>query len=272
MSEASALSRAAAAPETSVAATSARSDSPVARAFQLLQLVVAADEPLGVRELARRSGLSKSAVGRLIALLADLGMVDRSDDGSARPGAALATLTRRAERTPALVRELLRPLAADLEREFGENAAVGVDDTTGFHYLASSRVTAAVQVPDPSGQVYPHHLVAPGLVAMSAWSSARLDRHLAQPLPPSTSRSVTDPDAIRARLERIRDDGFAWTDQELDVDVNGVAVPVLDGAGRQVAVATLYGPAYRLDPTVRPALAAELAAFVAARAPALLGG
>lgn len=249
-----------------------RGASPVARAFQLLQLVVAADEPLGVRELARRSGWSKSAVGRLLAILDEIGMVDRSDDGATRPGAALATLTRHVERTPALLRELLRPLAVDLEREFGENAAVGVDDPAGFRYLASSRVTAAVQVADPVGNVYPHHLVAPGLVAMAAWPRRRLDRHLATPLASATPTSVTDPDVVRRRLDRIRRDGWAWTDQELDLEVNGVAVPVHDATGRTVAAATLYGPAYRLDAAVRPGLGAELAAFVAARAPGLLGG
>lgn len=244
----------------------ARGESPVARSFQLLQLVVAADEPLGVRELARRSGLSKSAVGRLLGILDDLGMVERGDDGTARPGAGLATLTRRVERTPAVLRELYRPLAVDLEREFGENAAVGIDDPNGFLYLASSRAPAAVQVADPVGRTYPHHLVAPGLVAMSAWPARRLARHLSQPLERATPTSVVDPAAVRRRLERIRRDGFAWTDQELDQDVNGVAVPIADGDGRQVAVATLYGPAYRLSATARPDLGRDLAAFVAERA------
>jgi DNA-binding IclR family transcriptional regulator len=254
-----------------VTGSGARTAGPVERSFQLLQLVVAAETPIGVRELSRRSGLSKSAVGRLLGVLDGLGMIERTPTGAARPGAALATLTRRVDRTPAWLREQLRPLTVDLEREFGENAAVGVDSPTGLLYLASTRTAAAVQVADPAGESYPHHLVAPGLVAMSAWSPSRLDRYLSTPLASATVHSVTDPAAVRDRLAGIGRDGFAWTDQELDLDVNGLAVPIVDADGRQIAVATLYGPAYRLGATAQPDLGRRLADFVADRAPGLIG-
>lgn len=237
----------------------------MARAFQLLQLVVIAAEPVGVRELSRRSGMPKSAVGRMLTNLEELGMVERTTDGAARPGAGLATLTHRVERSPALLRDQFRPLTIEMEREFGENAAVGVDDSPGFLYLASSRASTAVQVADPAGEWYPHHLVAPGLVAMSAWSARRLNEYLAGPLRAATPNSVTEPAALRHRIAHIRRDGFAWTDQELDLDVNGVAVPITDADGRQVAVATLYGPAYRLNAGELPGLGPALADFVAAR-------
>lgn len=239
------------------------------RAFSLLQLVVAAGEPVGVRELARRANLSRSTTSRMLGILAELGMVERTPDGGARPGAALATLTDSVPRTPAVLRERYRPLAAEMQRTYGENAAVGIDDGTGFLYLASARVPAAVQVADPVGETFPYHLVAPGLVAMAAWDEARLERYLAEPLTAATAHSVTRPAAIRQRLTRIRRDGYAWTDQELDLEVNGLAAPITDDAGSTIAVATLYGPSYRFAETLGPALGAEFAAFVSERATAL---
>lgn len=244
---------------------SSSNDGSVPRAFALLQLLVAADEPVGVRELARRAGLSKSAVSRLLATLAEIGMVERTTDGAARPGAGLATLTRQVEQSPALLRERLRPLAAEMLREYGENAAVGVDDGTGFLYLASARVPAAVQVADPAGESFPFHLVAPGLVAMAAWPVERLDDYLTGPLDGSTPHSVTASADVRQRLARIRRDAYAWTNQELDLEVNGLATPIRDSAGEQIAVATLYGPNYRLSEVLRPELGPELAEFVRQR-------
>ncbi len=251
--------------------TASRPVGPVHRAFGLLQLVVAADEPVGVRELARRSGLSKSTTARMLGILDELGMVERTAAGAARPGAGLAALTRRVERSPAVLRDLLRPLTAEMARVYGENAAVGIDDGDGFLYLDSARSQTAVQVADPAGLTFPFHLVAPGLMVMADWPRDRLDALLARPLAASTANSVTDVDAIRSRLARIRTLGFAWTDQELDLEVNGLAVPIRDGAGKQVAVATLYGPAYRLDALGSPDLGPALAAFVAERAVGLLG-
>ena len=252
--------------------TASRPIGPVHRAFALLQLVVAADEPIGVRELARRSGLSKSTTARMLGILDELGMVERTAVGAARPGAGLMALTRRVDRSPAVLRDRLRPLTTEMQRAYDENAAVGIDGGDGFLYLDSARPVTAVQVADPAGASFPFHLVAPGLTAMADWPSERLDEYLDRPLAAPTDHSVTDPAAIRARLVTIRRQGFAWTDQELDLEVNGLAVPIRDATGRQVAVAALYGPAYRLNAVGSPELGPALAAFVAERAAGLLTG
>jgi DNA-binding IclR family transcriptional regulator len=252
--------------------TPSRPVGPVHRAFALLQLVVAADEPIGARELARRSGLSKSTTARMLGILAELGMVERTVAGAARPGAGLTALTRRVGRSPAVLRDLLRPLTAELQRTYDENAAVGIDDGEAFLYLDSARSATAVQVADPAGESFPFHLVAPGLMAIAAWTPERLEAYLAGPLAAPTDHSVTDPAAIRSRVATARRQGFVWTDQELDLDVNGVAVPIRDGSGQQVAVATLYGPAYRLNAIESPDLGPDLARFVTDRAAGLLAG
>jgi DNA-binding IclR family transcriptional regulator len=243
----------------------------VHRAFGLLQLVVAAGEPVGVRDLARRSGLSRSTTGRMLGILAELGMVERTADGGAVAGAGLATLTSSVEDSIPILRERLRPLLADLMSEFGENAAICVDDGSALLYLDSVRVDNAVQVADPAGERFEFHLVAPGLVAMAEWPDDRLAQHLASPLTRATEHSVTQPRRVRARLQSVRDDGFAWTDQELDLDVNGLAVPIRSSDGVLVAVATLYGPAYRLSAKASPALGPLFAADVRRRAGLLLG-
>jgi len=253
------------------AAAASSPEGPVHRAFALLQLVVVADQPVGVRELARRAGLSRSTTSRTLGILAELGMVERTSDGAARPGAALATLTQRLDGSPAVLRERFRPLAAEMRRAYGENAAVGIDDGSGFLYLASARVPAAVQVADPIDRTYPFHLVAPGLVAMAAWPKERLDQYLSERLPAATAHSVTDPARIRKRLARIRRDRYAWTDQELDLEVNGLATPILDSAGATIAVATLYGPSYRFAEQLHPELGAQFAALVGARTAAVSG-
>lgn len=246
-------------------------EGPVHRAFALLQLVVASGEPVGVRELARRAGLSRSTTSRTLGILAELGMVERTADGAARPGAGLATLTHRLEHSPAVVRERFRPLAAEMRRTYGENAAVGVDDGSGLLYLASARVPAAVQVADPVDRTYPYHLVAPGLVAMATWPHERLATYLSEPLGSATTNSITDPARIRKRLALIRRDGYAWTDQELDLEVNGLAAPIVDAAGTTIAVATLYGPSYRFAEQLAPQLGDDFASFVRSRT-ASIGG
>lgn len=250
-------------------AHSSRPVGPVHRAFGLLRLVVAAGEPVGVRELSRRSGLSRSTTGRMLGILSELGLVERTSDGAALPGVGLATLTASAGRSTAALREQFRPLTNDLLSEFGENAAVGVDDGAAFLYITSARLDTAVQVPEPEGQRFDFHLIAPGLVAMSAWSDDRLTEYLAGGLVAATEHSVTASKRVRRRLNRARGDGFIWTDQELDLEVNGLAVPINSSDGELVAVATLYGPAYRLNVEASPSLGPAVARFVSERSRSL---
>lgn len=248
-----------------------RPDGPVDRAFGLLQLVVAAGQPVGVRDLARRSGLSSSTTGRMLGILTDLGMVERTPDGAAMAGPGLATLTASVADSIPVLRERVRPLTDDLVREFAENAAVCVDAGSALLYIDSTRLDTAVQVADPVGERLDFHLVAPGLIAMAAWPSERLATYLAEPLSAATQHSVTAPTQIRSRLRVIRGCDFAWTNQELDLEVNGVAVPMRSADGTLAAIATLYGPSYRLSAEASPDLGAAMASFVAERSSTLLG-
>lgn len=243
-------------------------ESPIDRAFRVLQVVVAAQESLGVLEIGRRSGLPRSTVSRLIATLTELGMVTRTADGSVIPGSALATLQPSGVSAP-MLRDQLRPLLAELVQMFGENAALSVDDGSALLYLTQVTAEHAVSVPAVNGERHPHHLVAPGLLTMSFWSDRRCNEQLAEGLLAATDHSWTDPDKLIDRLARIRADGWCWTDQELDVGVNGLAVPVADDTGL-LATISLFGPSYRLNPTSRPNLADDVAALVSKRTAALV--
>lgn len=247
---------------------SASGESPVGRAFRLLQTVVAAGESIGVLELGRRSGLPRSTVSRLVGILTELGMVARTADGAVIPGSALATLQPAGAGAP-MMTDQLRPLLTEVMQRFGENAALSIDDGDALLYLSQVTADNAVSVPEVTGTRHPHHVVAPGLLTMAWWTDRALDRRLASPLDPATPHSMTDPDTIRTRVHAVRSDGWCWTDQELDVGVNGLAVPILDG-DQLLATISLFGPSYRLNPDDRPELAAELLELVTNRAAALL--
>ncbi len=250
-------------------ASTSRATGPVHRAFGLLQAIVAAGEPVGVRELARRTGLPKSSVGRLLATLTELGMIERFSDGRAVPGLALATLSDSPATSVAMLRERFRQLLPELVQRFGESAAIGLDDGTGFLYLATEPGPGAVQVPDGSGKTYPFHLVASGLITMDEWDAERLAEYLTKSPVAVTTHSVVTKTALRRRLRQARRDRFVWTDQELDLEVNGLATPIkLDN--EVIAVASLYGPSYRFSAEAQPNLASEFRDFVAMRVAALL--
>lgn len=240
----------------------------VQRSFALLQAIVAANEPLGIRELGRRTGLPRSTASRLVAGLVQLGMVERTSDRRVVPGSALATLQLEGGPAP-LLRDQLRPLLVEMADLHDESVALAIDDGDAVLYLAQIDAGSPVRAPDVRAERHPFHLVAHGLAMMSQWQQSRLDRYLESELAAFTTESVVDPAQVRERLEATRRDGFAWTLEEFDDDVNGVAVAVTV-EGDCLASVGYFGPSYRLAPDHPPELAESLVDLVNTRAPALL--
>ena len=231
-----------------------RSAGPVERAFLIMQTVAAADQPIGVLEIGRRSGIPRSTASRLVAQLEDMSMLERLSDGAVAIGSGIESIRPAGAPHELSLADRARPLLAMMVDRFGESAALTVDTPGGAHYLAGMPGPGAVQVPDSTGHSYPFHLVAPGIVLMSEWPASRLDQYLAGDLDAANHMSVTDPAAIRQRLDEAREQGGAWTNQELDLEVNGVAVPLRTSTGEMIAAVSLHGPAYRLSPTRLPTL------------------
>jgi len=59
---------------------------------------------------------------------------------------------------------------------------------------------------------------------------------VSEPLPALTELSITDPEALRERLARIRADGFAVTRKDVQIDTGSVAAPVFVSEGRLAGV------------------------------------
>ena len=85
-----------------------------------------------------------------------------------------------------------------------------------------------IQVREFTNYQLPLHIVSSGLAIMAHWTTALIDRYLALTLEELTAASITDPTAIRDRLEQTHDVGFYWTREEFAEGISSVAAPVLD--------------------------------------------
>ncbi|MFP5342377.1 MAG: IclR family transcriptional regulator [Candidatus Limnocylindria bacterium] len=216
------------------------------RAFAILRAL--AIRPARISDLATLVGLPKSTVARMLVTLELVGAVERDGDSQAyRIGEGLAQLAAPTDFTTALV-VAIKPHLAHLSAAIGEAAGFSVPEGYAIHYLVQVDSPRPVQVRDYSGTSAPMHVSPAGLCVMAEWPEAELARYLVRPLERNTPASVTDPDRIRVRLERIRRDGYAWIHEEFAEGLSSVAAPVHDGHGRLVGTITVHGPTYRFPP------------------------
>ena len=184
------------------------------------------------------------------------------DDGTYRIGDTVRSLVAGGTTTADFVQHA-RPYLRTLAYEFGEDAGVSVPVRSGVHYVAQEAAENSILVKDWTGTVAPYHLVPAGLVIL-AWSPETVVRRVLEgDLEAATNRSVTAPEEVAARLERIRNDGYAWVRGELELELNSVAAPV-SGQSGVIGAIGIHGPAYRFPGDRDPAEIGRRVADVAA--------
>jgi DNA-binding IclR family transcriptional regulator len=227
----------------------------VVRALALLDALAESESGLGVNELARRIGVNASTASRLLATLEHGRLVERSPGGPYRLGLKLVALS---DRVLARldVRERARPLLVSLVAETGETATLsvpGADDAITVDYVSGpSSVVSMARLGRPSVS----HATAAGKVMLAfgpdPWPGSDAE------LVAYTERTITDPCALAAELESVRERGIAEAVGEREPDLSAMAAPVL-GRGRElVAILGLQAPTTRLPASKRRALAGPL--------------
>ena len=201
--------------------------------------------PAGVTELSDRASLPKSTVARLLSALEEEGAVDQVEiGGDYRLGSGLVDLAGAAAPGRNLI-AAARPHLLDLMDQTGETSGVAVLEGNTTLYLDHVESEEEVQVRSWTGEVVPLHLVPSGLALLAGQDGGFVDRYLAKKLTRTTPKSVTDGDAIRARLSAVRSDGYVWIHAEFDESINSVAAPVFGDGGETLAAIHIHGPAYR---------------------------
>ena len=85
-----------------------------------------------------------------------------------------------------------------------------------------------------------------------------------------TPETMVDPDQLRARLEHIRADGYAWVLEEFSEGINSVAAPLFNGTGSVIGALHSHGPAYRFpDEALQDIITRRVVATAAAVSEAL---
>ncbi|WP_051988664.1 IclR family transcriptional regulator domain-containing protein [Kineosphaera limosa] len=194
-----------------------------------------ADNPqMTLSEVARRTGLSRATARRFLLTLEHLGYV-RSDG---REFALTPQVMRLgfAYLSSQSLPDVAQPHLTELSRQLQESTSVAVLDGDDITYVARQATRRIMTVAIRVGTRFPAYATSMGRVLLADFDEPALQAYLERvPLVSITSGTLTDPAQLRAELGRIRDQGYAVVDQELELGLRSIAAPIRDGAGRVVA-------------------------------------
>lgn len=233
----------------------------VGRAALLLDCLAAGDSP-GISELARRSGLAKTTVFRLVHELASCGLVEVTA-GGARLGMRLFELGSSVPRQRSLA-EAARPHMRDLHEATGETVHLAVLDGAEVVYLQILRGRGTRPLPSRVGGRMPAHATGVGKAILAFAPPDVVSALIAAGLERRTTRTIVAPGALRRELSRIRQAGTAFDREESGPGIVCAASPVFGADGAVVAGLSLTGWSARLN-LARAAPAVRTAALALSR-------
>ncbi|MGA6168131.1 IclR family transcriptional regulator [Amycolatopsis magusensis] len=218
----------------------------VDRAISVLELLARQGET-GITDIAAELGVHKSTASRLVSVLEARGLVEQlGERGKYVIGFGVVRLAGAATGRMDLAR-LGRQTCQALAESLGETVNIAVADEGGAINISQARGAAAITTQNWTGQRTPLHATSSGKVLLAYMSDTERRRILRRKLEQFTPRTHTDPAELATELERVAEDGFAASFEELELGMHAVAVPIHGAHGEVVGAMSASGPSYRLS-------------------------
>lgn len=140
-----------------------------------------------------------------------------------------------------------RKIMGALVLEVQHSANLSIPDYLDMLYVNQIEAKGALLTAARPGVRLPMHSTASGKALMACWTERELDQYLGErPLVQNTSRTISDRQALRQELKKVRECGFAIDDQEQSDGQRCVAAAVVDRAGRPRGAISVSDSSLRL--------------------------
>jgi IclR family transcriptional regulator, pca regulon regulatory protein len=204
------------------------------RGLLVIRAFDAEHRELGLSEVARISGLTRAAARRFLLTLETLGYVTFSEGRfSLTPRvlelgyAYLSSLS---------LPEVAQPHMEALVARVNESSSISVLDDTEVVYVARVPTRRIMSITLSVGTRLPAYATSMGRVLLAALPDAQLTALLDRiELRPLSAHTITDRATLLDALERVRRQGWAAVDQELEEGLRSLAVPIHDASGTVIA-------------------------------------
>lgn len=216
----------------------------LAKGLRIIEAFSADHPRLSITEAANTAGLDRATARRCLLTLADAGYADY--DGK------FFTLTPRVLRlgigclAAMPLPQIVQPWLDQLSQQLGQSSSVSILDGPEIVYVARAAQRKVMSISLMPGSRLPAASTSMGRVMLAALPEPEA-RAALRSVTQRTPRTLTDPDAIMQRVAEARAKGYALIDQEIELGLRSIAVPLMNARGTVVAALNLGVPATQPD-------------------------
>lgn len=202
---------------------------------------------LTISQLSHRTGIPRAAVRRCLYTLAKLGLVG-SEDGKTFSLQPKILALSHAYLSSTTLATAAQPILDRVSDALHESSSIAFLDGDEILYVARSSTNRRIMSVDLSiGTRLPAYCTSMGRVLLATLPPADLDAYLARvKLIAHTSRTLIAPDRLRKEIAQVAASERAVVDQELELGLRSIAVPVRDLGGKVVAAMNISTQASRV--------------------------
>lgn len=216
----------------------AKSDSDLmggfAKGLSVLEAFGKERERLTIADVSRLTGLDRATSRRCLLTLQRLGYATHDGKNFALTVRVLSLGRAYLATTP--LHEQIQPFLDRFAAAIQESCSCSILDDTEIVYIARAAQRRVMSIGLGVGSRLPAYCASMGRVLLAALSdeevTSALDRTDIRPL---TAKTLTDRAALVAEIVRVRTQGFAIIDEELEIGLRSLAIPIRNVSGRVVA-------------------------------------
>ncbi|MGH6761762.1 MAG: IclR family transcriptional regulator [Phyllobacterium sp.] len=203
------------------------------------------DKPrLSIAEVSRITDLDRATARRCLLTLSELGYAEYDGKFFSLTSRILRLGHSYLSATP--LPRLVQPYLDQLSEATGESSSASVLDGIEIVYVARAAQKRVMSINLNPGSRLPAYCASMGRVLLAALpESEALAILSASPLKANTVHTKTSIDALMGELRRVREQGYAIIDQELEIGLRSIAIPLFNTKGKTVAALNIGAQAAR---------------------------
>ena len=215
------------------------------RLARLLDVLAASAEPVSLKRLAAETELHPSTAFRILNALAEHRLVERSANGRYRLGVKLLSYGGRVREEVNLLRDA-KPIMERLRSQVSETVNLTVREGDEVVYVERATPARMMRVEQVIGSRAPLHVTAVGkLFLAERGAPACKDYARRTGLPKYTPNTITSYAKLWRQVQAASQQGYALDNEEAELGVGCIGVPVRDHHGMMIAGLSISAPRER---------------------------
>ena len=206
----------------------------LARGLAVMRAFREQSDRLTLSDVSRLTGLSRASVRRSLLTLQALGYAESSGRYFSLSPQVLTLAQAYLSSSP--VPRVAQSFLERVSERLGESCSLSILHHDEVIYIARSARKRIGSLHRDVGTHLPAHCTSMGRVLLASLSDRELDAFLAKTVLESFTRNtIIDKDKLRAVLDKVRRDTYCLVDEELEVDLRTLAIPIHNASGRVIA-------------------------------------